>query len=239
MDIYAHRGSSGTHPENTLAAFKEAARLPVYGVEFDVHMTKDGELVIIHDESINRTSNGKGYVKDMTFAELRKFDYGKWFSSDFEGEMIPTLEEVFAVFASTNHHLNIELKSDIFPYEGMAKKVVDLVYTHGLQDRVVISSFDHETVQLVKQLAPNIETGALFMEVLVSPTAYIRKIPANALHLCLPAALRKSAKEAIEEGIPVRVFTVNEEKYADLLLQAGIHAIFTDYPEKMQAYLTK
>ena len=85
MDIYAHRGSSGTHPENTIAAFHEAARLPIYGVEFDVHLTKDGELVVIHDETIDRTSDGKGFVKDMTLAELRTFDFGSWFSKNFRG----------------------------------------------------------------------------------------------------------------------------------------------------------
>ena len=98
MDIYAHRGSSGTHPENTIAAFHEAARLPIYGVEFDVHLTKDGELVVIHDETIDRTSDGKGFVKDMTLAELRAFDFGGWFSDEFRGEPIPTLQEVLEVF---------------------------------------------------------------------------------------------------------------------------------------------
>lgn len=237
MKVYAHRGSSGTHPENTLAAFKEAARLPVHGVEFDVHMTKDGELVVIHDETINRTSNGTGFVKDMSFAELRTYDYGAWFSPAFEGEVIPTLEEVLDIFSGTTHHLNIELKSDIFPYEGMAKKVVELVHEKGLDSRVVISSFDHETIQLVKQLAPHLETGALFMEVVVKPLDYIRNIPADALHLFLPAALRPSAKGAIQEGGTVRVFTVNEEQYVDAVEHVGAHAIFTDFPEKIYAYL--
>ena len=79
MKIYAHRGSSGTHPENTIAAFKAAAKLPVHGVEFDIHMT-DQELVVIHDETIDRTSNGTGFIKDMTLAELKEFDFGSWFS---------------------------------------------------------------------------------------------------------------------------------------------------------------
>ena len=122
MEIFAHRGASGNFPENTIAAFKEAARLPVYGVEFDVHMTADGELVVIHDESIDRTSNGTGYVKDMSLAELKTYDFGSWFSPDFQGETIPTLSEVLDVFDSTDHKLNIELKSDIFPYEGWSKK---------------------------------------------------------------------------------------------------------------------
>ncbi|MBE1553676.1 glycerophosphodiester phosphodiesterase [Sporosarcina limicola] len=237
MDIYAHRGSSGTHPENTLSAFKEAARLPIYGVEFDVHMTKDGELIVIHDESIDRTSNGSGLVKDMTLEELKTFDYGAWFSVEFEGEGIPTLQEVFVVFAQTSHHINIELKSDIFPYDGMVEKVVALVGTMKLDKRVVLSSFDHGAIRKVKQIAPHLETAALFMEVLVDPLNYVRDIPADALHLTLPAALRLTISQVITEGFAVRVFTVNRVEYLEALKAAGAQAIFTDYPEKMSIYL--
>jgi len=237
MDIYAHRGSSGTHPENSLAAFHEAARLPISGVEFDVHLTKDGELVVIHDETIDRTSDGKGFVKDMTLAELRSFDFGSWLSDEFRGETIPTLHEVLDVFSETAHHINIELKSDIFPYEGMAGKVVALVQKMKLDSRVVISSFDHEAVRAVKKIAPHIETAALFMEVLVDPLDYIRNIPADALHISLPSAARPSMRKVVEDGMDVRVFTVNEVKYAEALKKIGVTAIFTDYPKKMMIHM--
>lgn len=237
MLIYAHRGASGTFPENTLAAFQEAARLPVHGVEFDVHLTKDGELVVIHDETIDRTSNGSGYVKDLTLAQLRDYDFGSWFSPDFTGEKIPTLEEVLLLFQSTHHHVNIELKSDIFPYEGMTAKVLELIKSHNLESRVVLSSFDHSAIQEAKRLAPHIETGALTMEVLVQPLEYLKNIPADAYHLLFPTAIRPSYREVYEAGIPVRAYTVNEENYASLLQQAGIQAIFTDYPERLYSFL--
>lgn len=239
MDIYAHRGSSGTHPENSLAAFHEAARLPIYGVEFDVHLTKDGELVVIHDETIARTSDGKGFVKDMTLAELRSFDFGSWFSDEFRGELIPTLYEVLEIFSETSHHLNIELKSDIFPYEGMVGKVVAMVQKMKLDARVVISSFDHEAVRAVKKIAPHIETAALFMEVLVDPLDYMRTIPADALHISLPYAARPSMRKVVETGVAVRVFTVNEVKYAEALRKIGVTALFTDYPKKMMIHLNR
>ncbi len=238
MDIFAHRGSSGTHPENTLIAFREAAQLAVYGVEFDVHLTKDDHLVVIHDERIDRTSNGTGFVKDMTLEELRSYDFGSWFSSEFKGEIIPTLEEVLDVFSTSSHHLNIELKSDIFPYIGMVEKVLSLVNTESLKSRIVISSFDHEAIRLVKMLAPQIETAALFMESLVNPLAYLQSIPADALHLFMPAAIRSGALDAMANGVNVRAFTVNEEMYADALKSCGVTAIFTDYPKKMLDYLS-
>lgn len=239
MKIYAHRGSSGTHPENTVAAFTEAARLAIHGVEFDVHLTKDGELVVIHDETIDRTSNGTGYVKDMTLAELQAFDFGSWFSPDFKGQTIPNLREVLQLFTDTTHHVNIELKSDIFPYEGMVEKVIAIICEMGFDSRVVLSSFDHGAIRTAKQLAPHLETAALFMEVLVEPLDYIQAIPADALHLFFPTALRPSIRQALEAGTTVRTFTVNEEQYAQILQDAGVAAIFTDFPQKMLAYLNK
>ena len=236
MKIYAHRGSSGTHPENTLAAFEEAARLAIYGVELDVHLSKDGELVVIHDETIDRTSNGVGYVKDLTLSELRAYDYGSWFNEEFAGAKIPTLEEVLVIFQHTSHHVNIELKSDVFLYEGMGEKVLYLVEKMAMADRVVISSFDHEAVRNFKKMAPHIEVAILTMEVLVDAYDYARFIPANALHIFLPTAIRKMTKDALLKGAIIRVFTVNDEDNAMALERIGVHAIFTDFPERMKQF---
>lgn len=239
MEIYAHRGSSGTHPENTIAAFKEAARLPITGVEFDVHLTKDLQLVVIHDESIDRTSNGHGYIKDLTLEELRKYDFGSWFSEDFKGERIPTLEEVLRIFLKTNHHINIELKSDVFQYTELEEFVLALVLSLRLEKRTIISSFNHEAIRKVKSLKPKMETALLFMETLVEPLDYMRNVPADALHLFLPAAVRPFAKEVVEEGCTVRVFTVNKKEYVETLKEVGVQSIFTDFPEEMYMYLNQ
>ncbi|QFF97807.1 glycerophosphodiester phosphodiesterase [Psychrobacillus glaciei] len=239
MKIYAHRGSAGTLPENTIASFRATAILPVHGVEFDVHMTKDGELVVIHDESINRTSNGKGFIKDMTLAELKSYDFGEWFSTKFKGEKIPTLREVLYVFKDTHHHLNIELKSDVFPYEGMEDKVLEMLKEYRLERRVVISSFNHEMVSNFKMQAPQIETAILFMEVMIRPDDYANIVGADALHAFFPTAFRAMGKEAIASGRQFRVFTVNEEIYANMLQEIGVHAIFTDFPERMYQFLNR
>lgn len=237
MKIYAHRGYSAKYPENTLAAFYAAANLPIDGVEFDVHLTKDQQVVVIHDESINRTSNGTGFVKDMTLQELREFDYGSWFSEEFVGMEIPTLGEVLNVFRDTNLRVNIELKSDIFVYQGLEELVLREVKQQGMIDQVVISSFDHEVVARVAKLAPNVENAALFVNSILEIAKYQEQIPAKALHVYLPSAVRRPVREAIEQGSIVRVYTVNEVEHAALIMNSGVDAIFTDEPEKMLRFL--
>lgn len=207
--------------------------MPITGIELDVHVTLDGELVVIHDETIDRTSNGTGYVKDYTLQQLRAFDVGAWFSTEFSGETIQTLGEVLELFKGSHHLVNIELKTDVFPYEGIESLVIKEVTNYQMTERVIISSFNHESLQIVSQLAPYIETAALFAEILTDFTTYTSHIPANAIHVSLPAALRKSVRNALEEGAVIRVYTVNDMKYVKPLKQLGIHAIFTDDPEKL------
>src|SRR5690606_32092373 len=163
------------YPENTLAAFKAAAELPITGVEIDVHLTKDGEIVVIHDEKVNRTTDGKGYIKDMTLSEARKLDAGSWFSAEFAREKIPTLDEVFDVFQNTNHRLNIELKTDVFPYEGLVDKVLAAAEKRGFSDRILISSFNHEDVQAVCH-KKTVESAILTLDVYVDVYDYARVV---------------------------------------------------------------
>jgi len=238
LDIFAHRGVSANYPENTIVAFQAASELPIAGIELDVHLTADKEVVVIHDETIDRTSNGSGYLKDFTLQQLRTFDFGSWYSLDYSGEVIPTLGEVLELFAGTNHRINIELKTDVFAYEGIEALVLKEVAAQQMTERVIISSFNHESLQTVSQIAPYIESAALFAEVLVDFTTYISLIPAKAMHVSLPTAYRKSIKLALAEGATVRVYTVNGQQDARYLQQLGIQAIFTDDPEKMLVALS-
>lgn len=233
MNIFAHRGASGAYPENTLLAFREAAKLPIYGVELDVQRTKDGVLVINHDEKIDRTSNGKGYIRDMTFEEIRSYDFGSWKGEQFAGEKIPTLDEVLDLFRMTHHMINIELKTDVFEYPGLEDEVIETVKSHDMMERVIFSSFDHEIVERVLKKAPANEVGALFMKILVNLNEYGQMIGTNALHISLVAAKREAAKKAIAAENKVRVYTVNTTRDYDLMEEIGVDAIFTDNPEKL------
>lgn len=235
MKIYAHRGCSGSYPENTAVAFRAAAELPITGVEIDVHLTKDGEIVVIHDEKVNRTTNGKGYVKDFTLKELKELDCGSWYSEEWSEEKILTLDEVFDIFQETNHRLNIELKSDVFPYDGLVDGVIDLAAKRGFTNRVLISSFNHEDIQTVVQ-GKQVESAILTFEVMVDVYDYARVIGTKRINVSLPSAFRRMTTDALRKGAIVYVYTVNDISYAEELEKIGIHGIFTDYPEKMLAH---
>lgn len=237
MKLFAHRGFSGKFPENTLFAFRKAAELDVFGVEFDVHLTADRQLVVIHDETINRTSNGSGFVKDMTLEELRQYDYGRWFGEHFAGERIPTLREVLAVFKETEHILNIEIKSDIFEYEGIEQLISEEIDTFKMQDRIIISSFNHESIQRFHQLQPTVQTGVLFSSLIVQIEPYAASLPGDALHIPYYHTFRHIIKEALSNGAIIRTFTVNDGNLAKQLQTAGIDAIFTDVPDVILAAL--
>lgn len=234
MQIFAHRGYSSKYPENTLAAFKAAAKLDIDGVELDVHLTKDREVVVIHDEKINRTSNGKGYVKDMTLKELRKFDFGSWFHPKFHGEKIPTLAEVLDVFKDTHHRINIELKSDYFIYPGLEELVLKEVDNFRLRERVIFSSFDHESVKRMAELAPDIENAPLFSYSILNMIGYRSMIPAKALHVAYRAIARRPVLQAIKAGVPVRVYTINKKDQVEVLRHLGVKGIMTDCPEEIK-----
>ncbi len=232
LELFAHRGYSAKYPENTMVAFRAAMDYEVDGIELDVHMTKDGHIVVIHDEKVDRTTNGKGYVKDMTIEEIKALNAGSKFNPLFEGEKIPLLEEVMQLLEPTNLKLNIELKSDVFSYYGMDMKVLKLVEKYNMQQRTIISSFDHETLTRIAEVTPHIETAPLFSNIIVEPWIYAKSIGANAMHISGYFMMRQAAINALKQGANVRVYTINEEEHMNLLWEAQVAGFFTDEVEK-------
>src|SRR5690606_32376636 len=140
---YAHRGASGYFPENTMAAFQNAVELGATGIETDVQLTSDGELVLIHDESLLRTTGVNKLVKDVTLAELRQLDCGSWFHPKFAEERIPTLDELLQLAKASSIKLNIEIKSGVVLYPDIEHKLLQKLAQYGLEQQCVISSFNH------------------------------------------------------------------------------------------------
>ena len=233
MKIFAHRGYSKKYPENTCIAFQKAAELDIFGVEFDVHLTTDHQLVVIHDETIDRTSTGTGFVKDMKLAELKKYDYGSWLGEQFIGQKIPTLREVLTIFAETQHALNIEIKSDIFEYKGIEQLNAKEIASFDMHDRVIISSFNHESIERFHKVQPTIQTAPLFSSLVTNIEHYVKTMPSDAMHIWYLYANRKIIQDALTNGATIRVFTVNDVQIAKQLQSLGVDAIFTDDPLTM------
>lgn len=224
--IIGHRGGTAAYPENTLINFKKAVELGADGVEFDVQLTQDGEVVVIHDEQIDRTMTGSGLVKDYNLEELKKMSAGQTFNDQFKGEKIPTLREVLEVVKDLEV-INIELKNYL-PYPKLEEKVIKLVDEFKIREKVIISSFNHYSLQKIQKLQPEIKTGALLMAKIINPVDYAFKRAFDALHLHFLTAEQEVIDKAHFMGMKVNVYTVNNPQYFVELKARNVDGIITD-----------
>ncbi len=230
--IFAHRGVSSAFPENTMSAFRAAENVGADGIELDVQISQDGELVVIHDEKVDRTTNGKGYVKDLTVKELQKLDASFKFKKPFTKNPIPTLREVFEWMQGNQLICNVELKNNIFPYEGIEQKLIGLIKEFRYENRIIISSFNHYSIVKCFQLAPEVEIAPLYSCGIYMPWIYADSIRAKGLHPNILAAPDEIIESSQKAGLAVRPYTVNDEHVMKRLFQCNCEAFFTDYPEK-------
>jgi glycerophosphoryl diester phosphodiesterase len=235
----AHRGASGYYPENTLIAFQRAVELGADMIELDVHLTKDGEVVVIHDETLDRTTNGKGNVRDYTLPELKKLDAGAWYKSEFAGERIPTLEEVLQSLKG-KVQFNIEIKNGPVYYQGIEEKILAILLKQDLRDQVVISSFDHRCLKKIKKMNPDLATGSLvklgvlYVARLLKPEKIAQSVGATGLHLHKSYVTPDLVHRAKQHGLRVLVWTVNEPAQMSHFIKMGVDGIVTNFPDKLK-----
>jgi glycerophosphoryl diester phosphodiesterase len=235
---YAHRGASGYYPENTMLAFEKAVELGCDGVETDVQMTNDGVLVLIHDETVNRTTDGVGYVKDFSFNALRKLSAGQRYKNNKNfNEIIPTAEELLILALETNIKINFEIKTGIVEYLGIERKLIDLINKYNMKKNVILSSFNHYAMVRCKEIDKEILTGLLYMEGLYRPEVYCRYVGADAIHPYFYAVNSKIVRDTKSEGLLVNPFTVNEESDMKNLINMGVDGIITNFPDKLKKLL--
>lgn len=234
---YAHRGASGYFPENTMLAFIKAVEMGCDGIETDVQMTKDGVLVLIHDESVDRTTNGSGLVKDFSFTELRQLDAGEWYGTSFTGVKIPMVEELLILTRNTGIRLDLELKSGLIEYKGIEEKLIDLIYYYRLQEYVILSSFNHYSMVHCKEMAPNLKTGLLYMEGLYQPHLYARTTRADALHPYYYSVNEEIVCQAHIEGLLVNTFTINNPATMQRFIRMGVDGIITNFPDRLRTVI--
>lgn len=231
--LFAHRGFSGRYPENTMLAFQKVAEETLAdGIEMDVQLTKDGEVVIMHDELLDRTTNASGYLKDYTLAELKQLSVGVNFKGFLPRQTIPTLREYCEWVKTTNLITNIELKTSVFEYDGIEQKVLDIVKEYGLEDRMNYSSFNHYTCQRMKELAPDCEIGLLMDTWICNCGAYAVSQKAatvnGSTYFCSKPGI---ADELHAVGVKMMAWTPNTREAMQALIDNNVDVIITNYPD--------
>ena len=231
--IYAHRGASGYAPENTLRAFALAADMGADGVELDVQISKDGRLVVFHDDELSRLTGFTGSVADYTYAELCRMPVIHAVDAT-ERDVAPLLEDVLALLHERGLSVNIELKNSRAAFPALEEKTLEAVEKAGMKEKTIYSSFNHYVLMKLREVDPKAKIGLLYSEAMVDPWVYANYLHADAIHPHYLAALGcpgliEGCKKA---GVEIHPWTCNDEQVVCDLASAGIEAVITNYPDK-------
>jgi glycerophosphoryl diester phosphodiesterase len=238
--VIAHRGFSGRAPENTVAAIREAIEIGADMAEIDVTLTADNRVVVIHDETLQRTTNDSGNVAEHDFDEIRSLDAGSWFAPQFAGEKVPTLSEVLDLVKG-QILLNVEIKSEAVD-RGISDKVAAAIKERGMTDQVIVSSFSPTALEQMHAVAPEIRTAVLYNKELQrgqDPVEIVRGLGASAFNIRGSRLKAKMLRSCREQGIPVAVYTVDKPRKMKRWVKKGIDAIFTNHPDRLLEVLEK
>lgn len=235
--IIGHRGASAAAPENTLAAFNLAAALGSDAVELDAKLSKDGVPVVMHDPTVNRTTDGRGRVCDLTLADLRSLDAGSWKDAKFSGERVPTLTEVFESLGS-RLWINVELTNYTTRGDGLEAAVIALIRKMNLQRRVLLSSFSLFAIRNVRRLDPALPLALLTasgMPIYLREAWFAPFIPHEARHPDMAQLKQKGAAYFKRRGYRVNVWTINDAVDMREFVKQGIDGLITDAPDAAKA----
>jgi glycerophosphoryl diester phosphodiesterase len=233
----AHRGASGYAPENTLAAFRRAVSQGVSFIETDLHLTRDAHFVAIHDETVDRTTSGRGEIHHMTLAEVRRLDAGSWFASEFIGERVPTLTEILEFAKKHDVMFYLELKPNGF--WGGEHALISNLRESGEIPRVVVISFDPAILASLRKLEPTLMTGLLHDGNIEDPFEKAVEIGARQLAVKGSLVTPNFLKEAHKRDLQVVCWTINSPAHMRMLEAAGVDGIMSDYPDRLLASLKK
>ena len=236
MKIIAHRGASNLAPENTVASFKKAVEIKADGIETDVHFTKDGEIVLCHNYEIGETSNGSGKISELTFSEIRKYDFGSKFSSEFADEKIPTLKECLSCTESLEKTI-IEIKTPENGFD-LVDATVETVRKHGGFQKTVFSSFSLDVLHRCKEIEKDARTAMLFdmrspfaLNILNDPKTFCDNNGIDELHPIAFFISEEFVEKCNQNSIETYFWTVNDAGSKDDLERIGVTGIITDVPE--------
>ncbi len=232
VKIYAHRGFTGRYPENTMLAFRKAAELGVDGIETDVQMTKDGVLCLIHDETVNRTTSAKGYIKDMTWEQVKNIDASCNIFDRHGFCGIPSVEEFLAFVKESGIDVNFELKNSKIYYPYLEEKLLDMIKVFGVEDKVMISSFNNASVVKFKKLAPEIECGFLIGGAGIEHAGlYCSEMGVEYYHPEFRSVTPEVKRDCDDYGIRINTWTVNDRPSLRNMIKLGVNSVITNYPD--------
>ena len=232
----AHRGASALAPENTMTSFERAVELGADAIELDLHLSRDGELVVIHDDTLDRTTNGHGPVNERSLEELKRLDAGRWFGEEFAGERVPTLAEVLERFAG-KVPLALEVKAGSAFFPGIEEEVVSALRRHSAIEQAAVASFDHYALQRLKEIEPTLRTAALLVGRPVSVSAIAGPGRAEAMALEASLVTKTEVEACRAAGLQLVVWVVNEPALMRHFIGLGVDGIITDRPDLLRMAL--
>ncbi|MCM3626938.1 glycerophosphodiester phosphodiesterase [Paenibacillus glycanilyticus] len=236
--IIGHRGAAGEAPENTLASFKLAAEQGSHMVELDIHLSKDGKLIVCHDDTLDRTTNYSGAIRSLHSDEIREADAGSWFSPSFAGERVPFLEEVYDLLPQ-HIEINVEVKD---AGGGLLDEVLlDFLRGEDRLERTVVSSFDHKLLLRLKQAEPELRIGLLYAADLLHHATYAALLETEvwSLHPHHGLIGAQDAGDATAAGLHIYPYTANHPADWDRLVSIGVTGIITDFPGRLKEHLNR
>jgi len=233
--VIGHRGVAGYAPENTLASIQAAAAMGVRWVEFDAKLTWDGQIVLFHDENLERTTNGAGRVADTPLERLQTLDAGAWFSEPFRGERVPTLSEALAVLGALGLGANVEIKPDPGREAETGEAVGRTLAREWPRNLAppIISSFEIDALSAASARLPDAPRALLVVDVPADWRQRIATLGCTALHCAANGLTRDLAGEIRAADFGLRCYTINDENTARRLFDWGVEAVFSDYPDRI------
>ncbi|GAB5407919.1 MAG: glycerophosphodiester phosphodiesterase [Balneolaceae bacterium] len=234
--VIAHRGASYYAPENTHSAFKLAIEMKAEMIELDVSLSKDGITVVVHDETVDRTTDGEGSVGSFTLKELKNLETGSWFDTEFSGEPFPTLVEVLA-YTKDKIAVNIEIKAEAvtnYSTGGIVDKALKIVREAEVSEQVIFSSFDYRVMEHLEELAPEIPKAILYEKSQsgdLKPSELVSKYKVDAFNCSHRQLSDEWIEDLISNEIPFFIYTVNDERLMKSIIKKGATGIFSDKPD--------
>ena len=240
MKVMAHRGYSGAYPENTMLSFREAVKVGCDAIEMDVHETRDGRLVVIHDERLDRTTDGTGRICEHTFDELRQVNAAARFAGKYAPERIPSFDEYCEWASGETVGHNIEIKTDKIYYHDIERKIWATIERYGLEKKVMFSSFNHISLRKILEISGNaVEVGALVLEDSIGgfPGYYCQQAGFACYHAPIEILTDENVRDCKEHGVKMNIWTVNDMAGLEQLHRWGCEGIITNFPGVASGWL--